>query len=158
MHIGKLLSSCETPPISSENDTGTGWYCWPGGRAQPGVAAPSGRPTDRAADLNSNSWPHLKSSPFYLLGSTARVFGVIAPKHACSSVAVAVAVCRRELVVATAGGSGRVVCGVPITACLCDGGGVASATRRSVLLSRRGRHLTLPGLLSSVLRLVIHQS
>ena len=90
LHIGKLLSSCETPPISSENDTGTGWYCRPGGRAQPGVAAPSGRPTDRAADLNSNSWPHLKSSPFYLLGSTARVFGVIAPKHACSSVAVAV--------------------------------------------------------------------
>ena len=44
---------------------------------------------DRSANLNSNSWPHLKSSPFYLLGSTARVFGVIAPKHACSSVAVA---------------------------------------------------------------------
>ena len=81
MHIGKLLSSCETPPISSENDTGTGWYCRPGGRAQPGVAAPSGRPTDRAADLNSNSWPHLKSSPFYLLGSTARVFGVMAPSR-----------------------------------------------------------------------------
>ena len=65
--------------------------------------------------------------------------------------------CRRELVVATAGGSGRELRGVPITACLCDGG-VASATRRSVLLSRRGRHLALPGLLSSVLRLVIHQS
>ena len=47
---------------------------------------------------------------------------------------------------------------VLISACLCDGGGAASATRRSVLLSRRGRHLTLPGLLSSVLRLVIHQS
>ena len=64
--------------------------------------------------------------------------------------------CRRELVVADAGG-GCVVCGAP-TACLCDGGVALSATRRSVLLSRRGRHLALPGLLSSLLRLVIHQS
>ena len=64
--------------------------------------------------------------------------------------------CRRELVVADAGG-GCVVCGAP-TACLCDGGVALSATRRSVLLSRRGRQLALPGLLSSLLRLVIHQS
>ena len=156
LHIGKLLSSCETPPISSENDTGTGWYCRPAPNSQPGPRrGRAGRPTDRAADLNSNSCPHLKSSPFYLLGSTARVFWSDSTK-ACMQFSGRRRLCRRELVVATAGG-GCVVCGAP-TACLCDGGVASSATRRSVLLSRRGRHLALPGLLSSLLRLVIHQS
>jgi hypothetical protein len=38
--------------------------------------------------------------------------------------------CRRELVVATAGGRSRVVRGVQITACLCDGGVASVAWRR----------------------------
>ena len=123
------------------------------GRAQPAVAAPAGRPIGQlelelvAAFKKQSFLPPWIDSSCLWSDST----------KACMQFSGRRRLCRRELVVATAGGSGRVACGVPITACLCDGG-VASATRRSVLLSRRGRHLTLPGLLSSVLRLVIHQS
>ena len=130
----------------------------PAGLAQPAVAAPAGRQTDRpngrlelelvAAFKKQSLLPPWIDSSCLWSDST----------KACMQFSGRRRLCRRELVVATAGGRSRVVRGVPITACLCDGGGAASATRRSVLLSRRGRHLTLPGLLSSVLRLVIHQS
>ena len=127
----------------------------PAGRAQPAVAAPAGRPIGRlelelvAAFKKQSFLPPWIDSSCLWSDSTKACMQFSGRRRR--------RLCRRELVVATAGGSGRVACGVPITACLCRGG-VASATRRSVLLSRRGRHLTLPGLLSSVLRLVIHQS
>ena len=62
----------------------------PTGRAQAAVAAP--RPRLQADRPSGRLELELafKKQFFYLLGSTARVFGVIAPKHACSSVAVAV--------------------------------------------------------------------
>ena len=132
----------------------------PAGLAQPAVAAPAGRQTDRpngrlelelvAAFKKQSLLPPWIDSSCLWSDSTKACMQFSGRRLLCR---------RRELVVATTGvGGGRVVCGVPITACLCDGGVASSATRRSVLLSRRGRHLALPGLLSSLLRLVIHQS
>ena len=130
-------------------------------RAQPAVAAPAGRPNGRlelelvAAFKKQSLLPPWIDSSCLWSDST----------KACMQFSGRRRLCRRELVVATAGGGGSRWRRQPVAAAAawCAvyrslPAFVAAATRRSVLLSRRDRHLALPGLLSSVLRLVIHQS
>ena len=88
-------------------------------RAQPAVAAPAGRPNGRlelelvAAFKKQSLLPPWIDSSCLWSDST----------KACMQFSGRRRLCRRELVVATAGGGGsRVVCGLPITACLCGGG------------------------------------
>ena len=103
---------------------------FPAGRAQPAVAPPAGRRTDRpngrlelelvAAFKKQSLLPPWIDSSCLWSDST----------KACMQFSGRRRLCRRELVVATAGGGGRVVRSVPITACLCDGGVALAAWRR----------------------------
>ena len=102
----------------------------PAGLAQPAVAAPAGRQTNSpkgridlelvAAFKKQSLLPPWIDSSCLWSDST----------KACMQFTGRRRLCRRELVVATAGGRSRVVRGVPITACLCDGGVALAAWRR----------------------------